>query len=242
MQKKVVPYHNSKKDKKEQVAEMFDNISNRYDFLNSLLSLGTHKYWQQRLTHSISPIEGKHILDVATGTGAIAFALSAKGAKQIIGIDISQQMLNVGLKKLKSSGIKNVILLPGDAENIQFENNSFDAVTVAYGVRNFSNLETGLREILRVLKPGAQLAVLEFSKPKIFPIKQLFRFYSRYAIPFIGRLVAKDQRAYSYLPESVQQFPEGESFLRILRQEGFINATCKPLTFGIASLYVAYKP
>ncbi len=221
---------------------MFDNISPRYDFLNALLSLGIHKYWQNCLIKAVSPLRNKKVLDVATGTGAVAFALSKKGAAHITGIDISNQMLEVGRKKLSTMKISNISLEYGDAEHIHFETNSFDGITVAYGVRNFENLEQGLNELLRVLKPGARLAILEFSKPKVFPVKQLFGFYSRYVLPLVGKLIAKDKRAYNYLPESVQQFPEGDAFLRILQQQGFTQTTCKPLTFGIASLYIAYKP
>jgi demethylmenaquinone methyltransferase/2-methoxy-6-polyprenyl-1,4-benzoquinol methylase len=242
LRKQVVPYHDSDKNKKAQVAEMFDNISPRYDFLNALLSFGIHKYWQSCLIKSVMPLEHKNVLDVATGTGAVAFALARKGASHITGIDISNQMLEVGKKKLAAMNRPDIKLEYGDAEHMQFADNTFDAITVAYGVRNFENLEKGLSELLRVLKPGATLVVLEFSKPKVFPVKQLFGIYSRYVLPLIGKLIAKDKRAYNYLPESVQQFPEGASFLRILQQQGFIHTSCKPLTFGIASLYVAYKP
>jgi demethylmenaquinone methyltransferase/2-methoxy-6-polyprenyl-1,4-benzoquinol methylase len=242
LSKKVLPYYDSDKNKKQQVAEMFDNISLRYDFLNTLLSLGIHKYWQRCLIKAVSPLKEKYILDAATGTGAVAFDLVKYGARKVVGIDISNQMLEVGRQKIKDQHISNVTLEYGDAEHIGFDDHTFDAVTVAYGVRNFENLELGLQELKRVLHPGAKLAILEFSKPKIFPVKQFYYIYSRYLLPFIGKLIAKDKRAYNYLPESVQQFPEGHAFLRILQEQGFINASCKPLSFGIASLYVAYKP
>lgn len=241
MNKKVVPYIESDKSKKEQVAEMFDTISPRYDLLNGLLSFGIHLYWKRCLIRSVMPLQEKKILDVATGTGAVAVGLYKHGAKDITGVDISSQMLQVGRNKLTREQTKCITLQQADAEHLPFDANTFDAVTVAYGVRNFENLEAGLAEIRRVLKPGAQLSVLEFSKPKVFPVKQLFAFYSRYMLPVIGKLLTKDKRAYSYLPESVQQFPEGESFLRILQQQGFNHTQCKPLTFGIVSLYTAYK-
>ncbi len=242
MSKKVVPYTDSDKTKKEQVAEMFDTISPQYDFLNTLLSLGIHKYWQNRLVKAVMPLQTKKVLDVATGTGAVALAMYLKGATDVIGIDISMQMLAVGRKRLGKQPSQRIQLMLADAEHIPFPDNTFDAVTVAYGVRNFEHLDTGLCEILRVLKPGAKLAVLEFSKPKSFPVKQFYAVYSRYMLPTIGTLFTKDKRAYSYLPESVQQFPEGESFLRILQQQGFIHTQCNPLTFGIVSLYTAFKP
>lgn len=221
---------------------MFDSISPRYDFMNALLSFGIHKYWQHRLIGTVIPVSQKKILDVATGTGSVAKALHRAGAQDITGIDISLQMLEVGKKRLTASETKHIRMLQADAEHIPFSDNTFDVVTVAYGVRNFENLEKGLSEIYRVLKPGAQLAILEFSKPQTFPIKQLYALYSRYILPVIGKLFTKDKRAYSYLPESVQQFPEGSSFLRILQQQGYTHTQCQPLTFGIVSIYTACKP
>jgi demethylmenaquinone methyltransferase / 2-methoxy-6-polyprenyl-1,4-benzoquinol methylase len=238
----VVPYKEEQTGKKEQVAKMFDNISHRYDFLNHFLSLGIDKLWRKKAISYLKDSKPAFILDVATGTGDFAIqALSLKPTK-ISGIDISEGMLEVGRRKIKVKKIDHIIeLKQGDSENIPFEQNKFDAVTVAFGVRNFENLDKGLREILRVLKPGGRLVVLEFSRPTAFPMKQLFSFYFKQILPKIGKIVSSDNAAYTYLPESVQAFPDGEDFLRILNDVGFKNTKCKVLSFGISSIYIGTK-
>jgi demethylmenaquinone methyltransferase / 2-methoxy-6-polyprenyl-1,4-benzoquinol methylase len=238
----VVPYKEEQTSKKEQVAKMFDNISHRYDFLNHFLSLGIDRLWRKKAISYLEDSKPAFILDVATGTGDFAIqALSLKPSK-ISGIDISEGMLEVGRRKIKEKKIDHLIeLKQGDSENIPFEQNKFDAVTVAFGVRNFENLDKGLQEILRVLKPGGRLVVLEFSRPTAFPMRQLFSFYFKQILPKIGKIVSSDNAAYTYLPESVQAFPDGEDFLRILNDVGFKNTKCKVLSFGISSIYIGTK-
>lgn len=239
----VKPYSASG-EKKEQVAEMFNNISHRYDFLNHFFSLGIDVLWRKKAIRILKQENPKRILDVATGTAD--FALEAfrmnLPADKIVGIDISEGMLEVGRKKVAAKNLSDKIeLLVADSENLPFEDNSFDAFTVAFGVRNFQNLEKGLADMLRVLKPGSLGIVLEFSKPKSFPFKQLFYFYFRYIMPLIGRLVSKDHRAYTYLPESVQAFPSGNDFLEVMKKLGYRDTKCISLTGGIASIYLGRK-
>lgn len=221
---------------------MFDNISHRYDFLNHFLSLGIDRGWRKKAIKLLAPTHPKVLLDVATGTGDFAIqALSLKPEK-IIGVDISAGMLDVGRKKMDKRKIAHVIeMIQADSENLPFEQNKFDAVTVAFGVRNFENLDKGLKEILRVMKPGALLAVLEFSRPRRFPFKQGYNFYFKTILPKIGSWISRDKAAYSYLPESVEAFPDGDDFLTILKEAGYKNVSCKPLTFGISSIYIAQK-
>jgi len=242
MAETVTPYKEKNSSKKEQVAEMFDNISHRYDFLNHFLSLGIDKLWRKKAVKILSEIQPKVILDVATGTGDFAIeSLSLKPTK-VIGIDISQGMLDKGVIKVKKNGQENVIELKyGDSEDIPFEDNYFDAITVAFGVRNFEDLEKGLSEMKRVLKTGGMAVVLEFSKPKGFPIKQVYNFYFHKVLPSIGKLVSKDASAYTYLPESVEAFPEGKEFETILKKVGFKFKKTLPLFFGISSIYVVQK-
>jgi demethylmenaquinone methyltransferase / 2-methoxy-6-polyprenyl-1,4-benzoquinol methylase len=238
----VVPYKEEKAGKKEQVARMFNSISGNYDFLNHFLSLGIDIMWRKKAIRSLKSIEPKLILDVATGTGDFAIEALRLDPEKVIGIDISEGMLNVGRKKMKQRNLdQRVELLEGDSENMPFEQNKFDAVIVAFGVRNFENLERGLSEMLRVLKPGGKVVILEFSKPSGFPFRQLYNFYFKYMLPKIGRVISRDQAAYTYLPESVQAFPDGNQFLQILQRLGYKNTTCKPLTFGISSLYTGIK-
>jgi demethylmenaquinone methyltransferase / 2-methoxy-6-polyprenyl-1,4-benzoquinol methylase len=238
----VKPYKNDASAKKEQVAKMFDNISARYDFLNHLLSFGIDKGWRKKVVRFASASHPQRILDIATGTGDLALALSATGAKEIIGLDISKGMLAVGREKvLKAKLAQRIDLQYGDSENIPFDSNSFDLVTASFGVRNFENLEKGLSEMYRVLKPGGKLIVLEFSQPEKTPFKQAYGFYSKHILPGIGKLISKDQSAYSYLPESVDAFPYGSAFLSRLSDCGFKNSQSKPLTFGVASMYTAEK-
>lgn len=238
----VVPYKEDKTSKKEQVATMFDNISHRYDFLNHFLSLGIDKAWRKRAINTLRPLKPKHILDVATGTGDLAIQALVLHPDKVVGVDISEGMLNVGRKKIADRKLTSHIeLLLGDSENLPFKESSFDAVTVAFGVRNFENLERGLREIYRVLKPDGQVVVLEFSRPQKFPFKQVYNFYFKFVLPKIGRIVSSDQAAYTYLPASVEAFPDGEEFLRILNNVGFKQTQCSSLTFGISSLYTGSK-
>ena len=239
----VVPYKEESISKKEQVARMFDNISGKYDFLNHFLSLGIDKGWRKKAIKKLSPLKPQIVLDVATGTGDFAIQANASlKPSSIIGIDISEGMLEVGRKKIQSRKLSNVITLQqGDSENIPFGENKFDAVTVAFGVRNFENLRKGLQEIARVIRPGGMLVVLEFSHPSKFPFKQLYNTYFKFILPKIGRLVSRDKAAYTYLPESVEAFPDGADFVRILEEVGFNNVTCQSLTFGISSIYTARK-
>jgi len=238
----VVPYKEDHSGKKEQVARMFDSISGNYDFLNHFLSLGIDIRWRKKAVKLLAPGNPKLILDVATGTGDFAVETLKLNPDKVIGIDISEGMLEVGRKKMKDRGYDSKIeLMSGDSENLPFEENKFDAVIVAFGVRNFENLEKGLAEMHRVLKPGGRMVVLEFSKPRMFPFKQLYNFYFTFILPKIGKVISKDPAAYTYLPESVQAFPDGESFVGILNRLGFKNTLCKPLTLGISSLYTGIK-
>jgi demethylmenaquinone methyltransferase / 2-methoxy-6-polyprenyl-1,4-benzoquinol methylase len=238
----VVPYKTDIDSKKDQVAKMFNNISGRYDFLNHFLSAGIDVIWRRKAIKLLREIQPKNILDVATGTGDFAIEALQLKPEKIIGVDISDGMLAVGRKKMILKGYSDIIqLIHGDSENLPFEENKFDAAIVAFGVRNFENLEKGLSEIIRVLKPGGKLVVLEFSKPTRFPFKQVYTLYFKAILPLIGRIVSKDKSAYTYLPESVDAFPDGSKFTAILTKVGFNNTTCKPLTFGISSLYTGSK-
>ncbi|HEV7379635.1 MAG TPA: bifunctional demethylmenaquinone methyltransferase/2-methoxy-6-polyprenyl-1,4-benzoquinol methylase UbiE [Dyadobacter sp.] len=238
----VVPYKDKEGSKREQVAEMFDNISPKYDLLNHLLSGGVDIYWRKRAIKLLRKQQPKTILDIASGTGDFAIeALSLKPEK-IIGVDISEGMLAVGREKIRKIGKQDIITLQtGDSENLSFESNYFDAVIVSFGVRNFQNLLAGLTEMNRVMKPQGNCVVVEFSKPRSFPFKQFYNFYFKYILPLIGKTVSKDSSAYTYLPESVQAFPDGEAFLDIFKKAGFINTKCIPLTFGICTIYIGQK-
>jgi demethylmenaquinone methyltransferase / 2-methoxy-6-polyprenyl-1,4-benzoquinol methylase len=238
----VLPYKEEQSGKKAQVAKMFNNISRHYDFLNHFLSLGIDKAWRKKAIGLLRPLNPKEILDVATGTGDFALQALSLRPDKVTGIDISEGMLEIGKKKIQQRGLTaKVELYRGDSENMLFEENKFDAVTVGFGVRNFENLEKGLIEILRVMKPGAMLVVLEFSRPRRFPFRQIYNFYFKTILPKIGRLISKDKSAYTYLPESVEAFPDGTDFENILKKVGFKNTTCAPLTFGISSIYTARK-
>lgn len=242
MSKEVKPYQNEEGSKKEQVAKMFDNISGRYDFLNHILSLNIDKGWRRKVVKLASENNPQSILDVATGTADLAIALKKLQPKEIIGVDISQGMLDVGQKKIVGRGMTDVITLKlGDSEDLPFEDNRFDVVTVAFGVRNFENLKKGLNEIFRVLKPGGKLIVLEFSQPSSFPFKQIYKFYFKNILPGIGKLISKDSSAYTYLPDSVSAFPYGKAFTDILSECNFNNTQSQNLTFGIANIYQALK-
>ena len=240
---KVVPLKDSELSKKEQVADMFDNIAYRYDFLNRFLSVGIDVLWRKKAIRQLKDVNPKIILDVATGTADVAIMTAQiLQPEKIIGIDISDGMLNFGRKKINKLGLATLIeLLNGDSETIKFDDNSFDAVTVAFGVRNFQNLEKGLSEIKRVLKPGGRLVVLEFSKPKAILVKQLYNVYMNVVAPGMGRLFSKNRNAYKYLDESIKKFPEGKNFTTILDNLGYTNTYCKPLSFGICSIYCGEK-
>ena len=238
----VVPYKDKQSGKKQQVAEMFNNISGNYDFLNHFLSLGIDIIWRKKAIKLLKKEQPKTILDVATGTADFAIQSMSLKPEKVIGVDISDGMLDKGRQKIIQKGLENIIQLEnGDSEDLPFEDNYFDAVIVAFGVRNFENLELGLSNILRVLKKNGRLVVLEFSKPKKFPMKQLFGFYFKNILPILGKLVSKDNAAYTYLPESVDAFPEGEDFNTIMKGLGFENVKNIPLTFGISSIYTGTK-
>jgi demethylmenaquinone methyltransferase/2-methoxy-6-polyprenyl-1,4-benzoquinol methylase len=238
----VIPYKENSGSKKEQVATMFNNISKKYDFLNHFLSLGIDILWRKKAIRLLKASQPKYILDMATGTGDFALEAMKLNPTKITGIDISEGMLAVGREKVKAKGLEKIIDLQlGDSEDLKFEDNTFDAYTVAFGVRNFENLEKGLGEMLRVLKPNGTAIILEFSKPKAFPIKQFYNFYFNNILPGIGKLVSKDNAAYTYLPESVNAFPEGNDFVKILNNLGYKNIEPITLMFGIASIYKANK-
>lgn len=238
----VLPYKDKLDPKKEQVAEMFNNISPKYDLLNHVLSLGIDIIWRKKAIKHLQKDAPKLILDIATGTGDFAIEALALNPDKIIGVDISEGMLSEGRKKMVKRGLQEKIeMLMGDSEGLLFEDNKFDAVIVSFGVRNFENLEKGLADMYRVLKPGGKTVILEFSKPKSFPMKQAYGFYSHVILPQIGKIVSKDNSAYTYLPESVEAFPDGENFLTVLKKVGFHSTLCKPLTFGISSIYVGQK-
>jgi len=239
----AVPYKESNLSKKEQVEEMFDHISPRYDLLNHLLSLNIDKIWRKKAVKMLNPYQPKKILDVATGTADFAIAASKLSPEEIIGIDLSEGMLQVGRQKIKMSGLEHKIkLMKADSEKLPFASGTFDAAIVGFGVRNFENLQKGLVEICRVLKPDGVFIVLEFSKPQNKFLGRLYSFYFTRVLPRIGRLISKNSRAYTYLPESVKAFPDGADFTGILSHSGFSNAKITRLSCGIASIYKAQKP
>ncbi len=242
MPKKITPYKDESRSKKEQVAEMFDTISGNYDGLNRVISFGIDVKWRKKVVNLVKKSDPRRILDVATGTGDLAINLSKTGATEIIGLDISAGMLEVGKNKIKTKKLDDIIsMVQADSENLPYEENYFDAITVAFGVRNFENLEKGLSEIFRVLKPGGIFVILETSIPTKTPYKQGYRFYSTKILPLIGRIFSKDRSAYSYLSESAAAFPYGEALNNILKKIGFIDVEDKPQTFGVATIYTATK-
>lgn len=217
---------------------MFDDIAPRYDFLNRLLSFGIDQTWRDKAIETLRAAEPKRILDVATGTADLAIKALKLNPESVVGVDISEEMLAIGREKVARIGESGRITLQrGEAEKLPFSDNQFDAALVAFGVRNFENLHDGLSEIWRVLRPGGDLVVLEFSHPTSFPVRQLYSFYSHAVLPSVGRLVSKNKEAYKYLPASVDVFPSGEAFLDKMREAGFREVSARPLTFGIASLY-----
>ena len=225
------------------IATMFDRISSKYDALNHLLSLNIDKVWRRKAAKEVAKHQPATILDLATGTADLAIALAKRNPQaHIVGMDISEKMLEIGKKKVaKQKMDPQIELRVGDAASLPFVDNTFDTVTVAFGVRNFEDLDKGLSEIHRVLKPNGQAVILEFSMPERFPVKQLYRFYFKRLLPFIGRIVSKDKSAYSYLPASVEHFPKPNIFVEMLAQKRLSNGQAKPLTFGIATLYTAAK-
>ncbi len=239
----VVPYKEKDSSKREQIAEMFDNVSPKYDFLNHLLSAGIDVWWRKKAISLLKKEQPKLLLDIATGTGDLAIeAVRQLNPDKVIGVDISEGMLSFGREKMKKLGLEQKIEMQlGDSEKLHFENNTFDAVVVSFGVRNFENLEKGLKDMCRVTKPGGTCVVMEFSKPKTPVIKQLSWLYNRTILPLIGKIVSKDSAAYTYLPESVMAFPEGDDFLEIFEKSGFSQSKCIPLTFGICSIYIGKK-
>jgi len=238
----VFPYKNNTLGKKKQVALMFDNISPRYDLLNHMLSFGIDRIWRRKAINLLISHHPKQILDIATGTGDFALQALKLNPEKVTGIDISEGMIKQGRQKIKKRNLNDKIeLLLGDSENLAFEDNKFSAVIVAFGVRNFENLSKGLSEMYRVLNKNGKVVILEFSKPSKFPFKQVYNLYFKYILPIIGKMVSRDHSAYTYLPESVQVFPEGNDFLTILSNVGFKEVRCIPLTFGISSIYTGIK-
>lgn len=239
----TIPYKNSHSSKKQQVAHMFNSIAHSYDFLNRLLSLGIDKTWRKRAVRKLQKYNPTHILDIATGTGDFAIAIARKmPLSSVVGVDISENMLAKAEQKILKKRLAHQITVDvGDSENLHFSEASFDAVTVAFGVRNFENFNRGLSEIYRVLKPNGVAVILEFSKPTQFPIKQLYFFYFKKIVPIIGTLFSKDMGAYTYLPESVDVFPYGNAFVKHVTHAGFSKTMHFPLSFGIVSLYICEK-
>ncbi len=242
MNSEITPYA-SDASKKEQVATMFNNISGTYDFLNHFLSLGIDIIWRKKAIRELSSIKPRIMLDVATGTGDFAFeSIKILKPEKIIGVDISEGMLNVAKKKIAERNLGATFSVQlGDSEGLHFDDNYFDAITVAFGVRNYENLEKGLADMFRVLKPGGKIVVLEFSKPRAFPIKQAYHLYFKYITPFFGKLFSKDSRAYTYLPESVAAFPDGKRFTNLMENVGYQHTKHRPLTFGICAIYTGIK-
>ncbi len=242
MSENLTPYKDSQLNKKEQVTKMFDNIAEKYDHLNRIISMGADIRWRNRVVDILSKRAPANILDIATGTGDLAIRLVATGAAKITGLDISPGMLAIGRQKVAELKLEGKVeMIAGDSENLKFNDASFEAVTVAFGVRNFGDLQKGLSEIYRVLRPGGTLVILETSVPTRTPIKQGYRFYTKYILPAVGRYLSKDKEAYSYLSESAAVFPHGQNFNNILGKIGFIAMENKPQTFGVASIYVATK-
>jgi len=240
---KIKPYKNSDLGKKEQVTKMFDTISGDYDGLNRVISFGIDVKWRKKVVKLVAQSTPKTILDIATGTGDLAINLAKTNAEKIVGLDISSGMLEIGKEKVKNKGLESKIdMVLGDSENMPFPNNSFDAITVAFGVRNFETLEHGLKEILRVLKPGGTFVILETSVPTKTPFKQGYNLYTKNILPLIGKIFSKDRSAYKYLSESASVFPYGEALNNILRKIGFINVEDFPQTFGVATIYKSSKP
>lgn len=242
MQETITPYKNSEKSKKEQVEGMFSSISPKYDALNRIMTLKMDTQWRKNVRKKVAEIQPLTILDVATGTGDLAIELTKIPNAQITGLDLSSGMLVVGRKKIAELGLTNRIeMIQGDSENLPFDDETFDAVTVSFGVRNFENLEKGLSQIRRVLRPKGRLVVLETSVPEKFPFKQGYKLYTRFVIPLLGKWFANDSKAYAYLSESASRFPYGERFAEILQKVGFSKVTYQAQTLGVATIYIAER-
>lgn len=239
----VTPYDQVEIDKKTQVTTMFDRIAPYYDFLNRLLTLGIDQRWRKKAIKSLDTREYDKILDIATGTADLAVALKERlKVNKVIGLDISPNMIELASKKVEKMNLKDSVEVEvGDSEKLRFEDESFDGATASFGIRNFQNLNKGLSEICRVLRPGGKIMILEFSKPTIFPFKQLFNLYFKYVLPVIGRITSKDPKAYQYLYESVQAFPDYDRMVEILEDIGFKNIKYTPLTLGICTIYLGEK-
>lgn len=242
MAKEITPYKESELGKKKQVEQMFDTISDNYDNLNRMISLGSDQSWRKKVLQLVADTKPKTVLDIATGTGDLAILMFKTNAEKIIGLDLSAGMLEVGKEKVKALGLEHTIeMIQGDSENLPFENDRFDAITVGFGIRNFEDLEKGLSEIHRVLKPNGIFVILETSVPTKFPFKQGYHLYTRNILPMMGKLFSKDQKAYKYLSESAENFPFGEALNNILRKVGFKNVEYRPQTMGVATIYSASK-
>lgn len=242
MSKEVKPYGSDDKTKKAEVREMFNNISAKYDFLNHFLSVGIDKLWRKKAIKQLRSIKPKAIIDIASGTGDFAIESLSLHPTRVVGVDISEGMLEVGRTKMLKKHVDHIVSMEvGDSENLKYTDNEFDALTVGFGVRNFQDLEKGLSEMLRVVRPGGKLVILEFSKPKAFPVKQYYGFHSKYVIPFFGKMISKDSSAYTYLPESIQAFPEGKDFEEIMKKVGYKEVYSLLCSGGIATIYVGTK-
>jgi demethylmenaquinone methyltransferase/2-methoxy-6-polyprenyl-1,4-benzoquinol methylase len=242
MSKNITPYRDSSLGKKEQVTQIFDNISGNYDDLNRVISLGIDVKWRKKVVALVAEKNPENILDIATGTGDLAILMTSTSAKKIVGLDLSVGMLEVGKKKIATQNLSDKIeMVVGDSENIPFPDNYFDAITVSFGIRNFETLEKGLAEIYRVLKPGGIFVILETSVPTKFPYKQGYSFYTKMILPLIGKVFSKDKNAYGYLSTSAANFPFGEKLNNILRKVSFIDCVALPQTFGVATIYTATK-
>ena len=238
----VTPYKTSTEGKKRQIRAMFNNIAPKYDFLNHFLSAGIDKVWRKRAIKLLEGVDSPRVLDIATGTGDLALQAMVLKPKKVIGVDLSPEMIKVGKKKIKERGLGNIIrMVEGDSENLPLRDNYFDIAMVAFGVRNFENLEKGLKEINRVVKPGGLFMVLEFSNPTSFPFKNVYNFYSNRILPICGSIISHDNSAYTYLPESVAAFPQGEAFVEKLQGAGFKSLKVWKQTMGIATIYLSEK-
>ena len=242
MSKTVLPYKNSSLGKKEQVTQMFDNISGSYDDLNRVISLGIDVKWRKKVIEIVAKNNPETILDIATGTGDLAIMMTKTSAKKIVGLDLSAGMLDIGKQKIAAKNLSDKIeMIQADSENIPYPDNHFDAITVSFGIRNFETLEKGLAEIYRVLKPNGTFVILETSVPTKFPFKQGYAFYTKLILPLIGKMFSKDKNAYGYLSTSAANFPFGETLTNILRKISFIDCVALPQTFGVATIYTATK-
>lgn len=240
MSKTIKPYKDSELGKKEQVTQMFNTISKNYDGLNRVISLGIDVKWRKKVVEIVGKNNPKQILDIATGTGDLALMMANLNPDRIVGLDISEGMLEVGKQKINKAKLSDKIeMIVGDSEEMPFQNDTFDAITVSFGVRNFANLDKGITEIARVLKPTGVLVILETSNPTKFPFKQGYKFYTNFILPSIGKIFSKDKVAYSYLSESANSFPFGKAFNNILQKNGFTSTEDKPVTFGVATIYTA---